>query len=76
MLEKMAGFNADKMYEDNPEVSKYQRIILSRKLQKKLNLKTEKRYVEKKIDAKKVEIDTVKNKEYRRNSSWRKGDKF
>ena len=58
MLEKMAGFNADKVLQDNPEVSEIIKNHSVEEVVKKLN--RDKKDFQKKIDAKKVEIDTVK----------------
>lgn len=58
MLEKMAGFNADKVLQDNPEVSEIIKNHSVEGVVKKLN--RDKKDFQKKIDAKKVEIDTVK----------------
>lgn len=58
MLEKMAGFNADKVLQDNPEVSEIIKNHSVEEVVKKLN--RDKKDIQKKIDAKKVEIDTVK----------------
>lgn len=61
MLEKMAGFNADKVLQDNPEVSEIIKNHSVEEVVKKLN--RDKKDFQKKIDAKKVEIDTVKKQE-------------
>lgn len=58
MLEKMAGFNADKVLQDNPEVSEIIKNHSVEEVVKKLN--KDRKDIQKKIDAKKVEIDTVK----------------
>lgn len=58
MLEKMAGFNADKVLQDNPEVSEIIKNHSVEEVAKKLN--KDRKDIQKKIDAKKVEIDTVK----------------
>lgn len=61
MLEKMAGFNADKVLQDNPEVSEIIKNHSVEEVAKKLN--KDRKDIQKKIDAKKVEIDTVKKQE-------------
>lgn len=58
MLEKMAGLNADKVLQDNPEVSEIIKNHSAEEVVKKLN--KDRKDIQKKIDAKKVEIDTVK----------------
>lgn len=58
MLEKMAGFNADKVLQDNPEVSEIIKNHSVEEVVKKLN--KDRKDIQKKIDVKKVEIDTVK----------------
>ena len=58
MLEKMAGFNADKALQENPEVSEIIKNHSVEEVVKKLN--KDGKDIQKKIDAKKVEIDTVK----------------
>lgn len=61
MLEKMAGFNADKVLQDNPEVSEIIKNHSVEEVVKKLN--KDRKDIQKKIDVKKVEIDTVKEQE-------------
>lgn len=61
MLEKMAGFNADKVLQDNPEVSEIIKNHSVEEVVKKLN--KDRKDIQKKIGAKKVEIDTVKKQE-------------
>lgn len=61
MLEKMAGFNADKVLQENPEVSEIIKNHSVEEVVKKLN--KDRKDIQKKIDAKKVEIDTVKKQE-------------
>lgn len=61
MLEKMSGLNADKVLQDNPEVSEIIKNHSADEVVKKLN--KDGKDIQKKIDAKKVEIDTVKNQE-------------
>lgn len=58
MLEKMAGFNADKVLQDNPEVSEITKNHSVEEVVKKLN--KDRKDIQKKIGAKNVEIDTVK----------------
>lgn len=58
MLEKMAGFNADEVLQDNPEVTGIIKNHTVEEVVKKLN--KDGKDIQKKIDAKKVEIDTVK----------------
>ena len=58
MLEKMAGFNADKVLQDNPEVSEIIKNHSVEEVVKKLN--KDRKDIQKKIDVKKVEIDTLK----------------
>lgn len=58
MLEKMAGFNADKVLQDNPEVSEIIKNHSVEEVVKKFN--KDRKDIQKKISAKKVEIDTVK----------------
>lgn len=58
MLEKMAGFNADKVLQDNPEVSEIIKNHSVEEVVKKLN--KDRKDIQKKIDAKKIEIDTLK----------------
>ena len=58
MLEKMAGFNADKVLQDNPEVSEIIKNHSVEEVVKKLN--KDRKDIQKKIGAKNVEIDTVK----------------
>lgn len=58
MLEKMAGFNADKVLQDNPEVSEIIKNHSVEEVMKKLN--KDRKDIQKKIDVKKVEIDTLK----------------
>lgn len=58
MLEKMAGFNADEVLQDNPEVAGIIKNHTVEEVVKKLN--KDGKDIQKKIDAKKVEIDTVK----------------
>nr|DAZ85075.1 MAG TPA: chromosome partition protein [Caudoviricetes sp.] len=57
-LEKMAGFNADKVLQDNPEVSEIIKNHSVEEVVKKLN--KDRKDIQKKIDVKKVEIDTLK----------------
>ena len=57
-LEKMAGFNADKVLQDNPEVSEIIKNHSVEEVVKKLN--KDRKDIQKKIDAKKIEIDTLK----------------
>ena len=61
MLEKMAGFNADKVLQDNPEVLEIIKNHSVEEVAKKLN--KDRKDIQKKIDVKKVEIDTVKEQE-------------
>lgn len=61
MLEKMAGFNADKVLQDNPEVSEIIKNHSVEEVVKKLN--KDRKDIQKKIDVKKVEIDTLKEQE-------------
>lgn len=61
MLEKMAGFNADKVLQENPDVAGIIKNHTVEEVVKKLN--KDKKDIQKKIDAKKVEIDTVKKQE-------------
>lgn len=61
MLEKMAGFNADEVLQDNPEVTGIIKNHTVEEVVKKLN--KDGKDIQKKIDAKKVEIDTVKKQE-------------
>jgi DNA repair exonuclease SbcCD ATPase subunit len=61
MLEKMAGFNADKVLQDNPEVSEIIKNHSVEEVVKKLN--KDRKDIQNKIGAKKVEIDTVKKQE-------------
>lgn len=61
MLEKMSGFNADKVLQDNPEVSEIIKNHSAEEVVKKLS--KDRKDIQKKIDAKKVEIDTVKKQE-------------
>ena len=61
MLEKMAGFNTDKVLQDNPEVSEIIKNHSVEEVVKKLN--KDRKDIQKKIDAKKIEIDTVKEQE-------------
>lgn len=61
MLEKMAGFNADKVLQDNPEVSEIIKNHSVEEVVKKLN--KDRKDIQKKIDVKKVEIDTIKEQE-------------
>lgn len=61
MLEKMAVFNADKVLQDNPEVTGIIKNHTVEEVVKKLN--KDGKDIQKKIDAKKVEIDTVKKQE-------------
>ena len=58
MLEKMVGFNADKVLQENPEVVGIIKNHTVEEVVKKLN--KDGKDIQKKIDAKKVEIDTVK----------------
>ena len=58
MLEKMAGFNADKVLQDNPEVSEIIKNHSVEEVVKKFN--KDRKDIQKKISAKKVEINTVK----------------
>lgn len=58
MLEKMAGFNADKILQDNLEVSEIIKNHSVEEVAKKLS--KDRKDIQKKIDVKKVEIDTVK----------------
>lgn len=58
MLEKMAGFNADKVLQDNSEVSEIIKNHSVEEVVKKLN--KDRKDIQKKIDVKKVEIDTLK----------------
>lgn len=58
MLEKMVGFNADKVLQDNPEVSEIIKNHSVEEVVKKLN--KDRKDIQKKIGAKNVEIDTVK----------------
>lgn len=58
MLEKMAGFNADKVLQDNPEVSEIIKNHSVEEVVKKFN--KDRKDIQKKIDVKKVEIDTLK----------------
>lgn len=58
ILEKMAGFNADKVLQDNPEVSEIIKNHSVEEVVKKLN--KDRKDIQKKIGAKNVEIDTVK----------------
>lgn len=58
MLEKMAGFNADKVLQENPEVAGIIKNHTVEEVVKKLS--KDRKDIQKKIDAKKVEIDTVK----------------
>nr|DAG54859.1 MAG TPA: chromosome partition protein [Caudoviricetes sp.] len=58
MLEKMAGFNTDEVLQDNPEVTGIIKNHTVEEVVKKLN--KDGKDIQKKIDAKKVEIDTVK----------------
>lgn len=57
-LEKMAGFNADKVLQDNPEVSEIIKNHSVEEVVKKLN--KDRKDIQKKIDAKKIEIDILK----------------
>ena len=61
MLEKMIGFNADKVLQDNPEVSEIIKNHSVEEVVKKLN--KDRKDIQKKIDVKKVEIDTLKEQE-------------
>lgn len=61
MLEKMSGFNADEILQDNPEVTEVIKNHSVEEVAKKLN--KDKKDIQKKIDDKKVEIKTVKNQE-------------
>lgn len=61
MLEKMAVFNADKVLQENPEVTGIIKNHTVEEVVKKLN--KDKKDIQKKIDDKKVEIDTVKKQE-------------
>lgn len=61
MLEKMAGFNVDKVLQDNPEVSEIIKNHSVEEVVKKLN--KDRKDIQKKIDVKKVEIDTLKKQE-------------
>ena len=61
MLEKIAGFNADKVLQENPEVAGIIKNHTVEEVVKKLN--KDGKDIQKKIDAKKVEIDTVKKQE-------------
>ena len=61
MLEKMAGFNADKALQENPEVTGIIKNHTVEEVVKKLN--KDGKDIQKKIDAKKVEIDTAKKQE-------------
>ena len=54
----MAGFNADKVLQDNPEVSEIIKNHSVEEVVKKFN--KDRKDIQKKISAKKVEIDTVK----------------
>lgn len=58
MLEKMAGFNADKVLQENPEVLEIIKNHSVEEVVKKLS--KDRKDIQKKIGAKKVEIDTVK----------------
>lgn len=61
MLEKMSGFNADEILHGNPEVAEVIKNHSVEEVTKKLN--KDGKDIQKKIDAKKVEIDTVKKQE-------------
>ena len=58
MLEKMAGFNSDKVLQENPEAAGIIKSHSVEEVVKKLN--KDRKDIQKKLDAKKAEIDTVK----------------
>lgn len=60
-LTDMSGFDADEILQDNPEVAGIIKNHTVEEVVKKLN--KDKKDIQKKIDAKKVEIDTVKKQE-------------
>lgn len=61
MLEKMSGFNADEILHGNPEVAEVIKNHSVEEVTKKLN--KDGKDIQKKIDAKNVEIDTVNKQE-------------